>query len=114
MILKNFQACCLQFQLYMMMRKMYCMMLSNYLQLFRLKYIIEQIIVKYIIEQIYVHKKINTNLLKTNFQKNVDKTCYKMYFYIHWQIFQTSGQVDGCTMGGPIFVSFSLCGQTIL
>ena len=34
---KNFQACYLQFHLYKMMRKMYHMMLSHYLQIFRYK-----------------------------------------------------------------------------
>ena len=33
--------------------------------------------INYIIEQIYVHKKL---MPKTDFQKNIDKTCYRMYF----------------------------------
>ena len=91
MILKNFQACCLQFQLYMMMRKMYCMMLSNYLQLFRLKYIIEQIIVEYIIEQIYVHKKLTPICSKLIFRRMLIKLATKCTFTFIGRFFK---QVD--------------------
>ena len=36
--------------------------------------------INYIIEPIYVQKKVDANLFETDFQKIVDKTCYRMYF----------------------------------
>ena len=42
--------------------------------------------IKYITEQIYVHKKLTSICSKPIFVRNcseiVDKTCYRMYFYI--------------------------------
>ena len=74
MIHKNFQASYLQFHLYKMMWKMYHMMLSHYLQMFRYK---KQSTVSL---NKFMFIKINSNMFEAEFQKIIDKTCYRMYF----------------------------------
>ena len=74
MIHKNFQASYLQFHLYKMMWKMYHMMLSHYLQIFRYK---KQSTVSL---NKFMFIKINSNMFEAEFQKIIDKTCYRMYF----------------------------------
>ena len=68
------------------------MMLSNYLQLFRLKYIIEQIIVEYIIEQIYVHKKLTPICSKLIFRRMLIKLATKCTFTFIGRFFKQVGK----------------------
>ena len=99
MIHKNFQACYLQFHLYKMMRKMYHMMLSHYLLNIPIKETIN-----YITEQIHVHTKLMPICLRLIFTRLLIKLVTKCTFKFNSRFFK---QVDGCTMGGPLSVTFS-------
>ena len=73
---KNFHGCCLQFHLYMMMRKMYHTMSSHYLQIFWQKKQSTVLLNK------FMFIKVDTNMFKTDFQKIGDRNFYRKYFWI--------------------------------
>ena len=100
MIHKNFQACHLQFHLYKMTRKMYHMI--PYKSLFTNILIGETI--HYINEQIYVHTKLTQICSKLIFKILLIKLATECTFKFNSRFFR---QVDGCTMGRPLSVTFS-------
>ena len=98
MIHKNFQAYYLQFHLYKMMKKMYHMVESSFTNI-----PVEETI-NYIIEQIYVHKKLMPICSKLIFRRLLIKLATECTFKFNSRFLK---QVDGCTMGGPLSVTFS-------
>ena len=98
MINKNFQACYLPFYLYKMMRKMY----HDVESLFTNIPIHETI--NYIVKQIYVHKKLTSICLKLIFRRLLIKLATECTFKFNNRFLK---RVDGCTMGGPLSVTFS-------
>ena len=96
MIHKIFQVCYLQFHLYKMTRKMYHMMFSHYIPI--------QETINYVTEQIYVHKKLIPICSKLIFRRLFIKLATECAFKFNSRFLK---QVDGCTMGGPLSVTFS-------
>ena len=60
--------------------------------------------VNYIIEQIYVHQKLTPIYLKLIFRRLLIKLATECTFKFNNRFLK---QVDGCTMGGPLSVTFS-------
>ena len=60
--------------------------------------------VTYIIEQIYVHGKLTPTCLKLIFRRLLIKLAIECTFKFNSRFLK---QVDGCTMGGPLSVTFS-------
>ena len=60
--------------------------------------------INYIIEQIYVHKKLMPICLKLIFRRSLIKLATECTFKLNNRFLK---QVDGCTMGGPLSVTFS-------
>ena len=75
------------------------MMLSHYLQMFWHKETIN-----YIIEQFYVHKNLTPICSKLIFRRLLIKLATECTFKLNSRFLK---QVDGCTMGGPLSVTFS-------
>ena len=98
MIYKNFQTCYLQFHLNKMRKKMCHDVESLFTNI-----LIEDTI-NYIIEQIYVYKKLMAICPKLIFRRLLIKLATECTFKFNSRFLK---QVDGCTMGGPLSVTFS-------
>ena len=60
--------------------------------------------IKYIIEQIYTHKKLKSICSKMIFQGLLLKLATECTYTLNHKFYK---QIDGCTMGGPLSVTFS-------
>ena len=61
-------------------------------------------LINYIIDQIYVHKKLTPICSKLIFRRSLIKCATECTFKFSSRLLK---QVDGCTMGGPVSVTFS-------